>query len=148
MKRSLFAAVFFTLFAGTVHAADVVRLGNLKFAHYGAVWYMKEIAPKYNLKIDERMFAKGLDIIPAVVAGEIDIADAALQLGHANVADTDWKAARAHLTELARDLELRAGVLRRVGCQFDFWFGLRLQDDADGRAHAGIAPLHERRGRG
>ncbi|WP_257310363.1 ABC transporter substrate-binding protein [Geothrix fuzhouensis] len=59
-------------------AQDVVRLGNLKFAHYGAVSYMKELAPKYNLKIDERMFAKGIDINPAIVAGEIDASAAAL----------------------------------------------------------------------
>jgi NitT/TauT family transport system substrate-binding protein len=59
-------------------ADDVVRLGNLKFAHYGAVWYMKEIAPKYNLKIDEKVFGKGLDIIPAVIAGEIDVTASAL----------------------------------------------------------------------
>jgi NitT/TauT family transport system substrate-binding protein len=54
-------------------APDVVRLGNMKFAHYGAVHYMKEIAPKYNLKIDEKIFAKGIDIIPAFMAGEVDI---------------------------------------------------------------------------
>jgi NitT/TauT family transport system substrate-binding protein len=59
-------------------AQDVVRLGNLKFAHYGAVSYMKELAPKYHLKIDERMFAKGIDINPAIVAGEIDASAAAL----------------------------------------------------------------------
>ena len=59
-------------------ADDVVRLGNLKFAHYGAVWYMKEIAPKYNLKIEEKVFGKGLDIIPAVIAGEIDVTASAL----------------------------------------------------------------------
>lgn len=52
---------------------DVVKLGNMKFAHYGAVHYMKEIAPKYNLKIDEKIFAKGIDIIPAFMAGEVDI---------------------------------------------------------------------------
>jgi NitT/TauT family transport system substrate-binding protein len=57
---------------------DVVRLGNLKFAHYGAVSYMKEIAPKYNLKVDERVFAKGLDIIPGILAGEIDVGASAL----------------------------------------------------------------------
>ena len=78
MKRTLFAAVVFMLFAGAARAADVVRLGNLKFAHYGAVWYMKEIAPKYGLQIEERVFAKGLDIIPAILAGEIDIAASAL----------------------------------------------------------------------
>ena len=33
---------------------------------------------------------------------EIDIADAALQLASANMTDADWRAARAHLTELAR----------------------------------------------
>jgi len=58
-------------------AADVVRVGNLKFAHYGAVSYMKEIAPKYNLKIEERMFPKGIDIVPAIIAGEIDVAASA-----------------------------------------------------------------------
>jgi len=45
----LIAATGFPLAA---NAADLVRLGNLKFAHYGAVAYMKELAPKYNLKID------------------------------------------------------------------------------------------------
>ncbi len=70
------------LCARTALAADLVRLGNLKFAHYGAVSYMKEIAPKYNLNIEERVFAKGLDIMPAIIAGEIDVsasaADAAI----------------------------------------------------------------------
>jgi len=56
----------------TASAADIVRLGNLKFAHYGAIAYMKEIAPKYNLEIQERVFPKGIDIIPAIIAGEID----------------------------------------------------------------------------
>ena len=60
-----------------LHAQDVVRLGNLKFAHYGAVSYMKEIAPKHNLKIEERFFAKGIDINPAIIAGEIDMSAAA-----------------------------------------------------------------------
>src|SRR5438445_7559074 len=78
MKRTLFAAVVFMLFGGAAHAADVVRLGNLKFAHYGAVWYMKEIAPKYGLKIEEKIFAKGLDIIPGILSGDIDIAASAL----------------------------------------------------------------------
>ena len=58
-------------------AADIVRVGNLKFAHYGAVSYMKEIGPKYNLKIEERMFPKGIDIVPAIIAGEIDVAASA-----------------------------------------------------------------------
>ncbi len=79
MKISRFllaaGAIFLSLSA---NAEDVVRLGNLKFAHYGAVSYMKEIAGKYNLRIEERMFAKGLDIMPAIIAGEIDISASAL----------------------------------------------------------------------
>jgi NitT/TauT family transport system substrate-binding protein len=65
------------LLAGPALAEDVVRLGNLKFAHYGAVSYMKELGPKYGLRIEERVFPKGLDIIPAIVAGEIDLAASA-----------------------------------------------------------------------
>ncbi len=61
-------------FALSAHAEDLVRLGNLKFAHYGAVSYMKEVCPKYGIKLEERMFPKGPDIMPAIVAGEIDIA--------------------------------------------------------------------------
>ena len=62
-----------------VLAVDTVHLGNLRFAHYGAVAYMKEIAPKYNLKIEERSFAKGLDIVPAMIAGEIDVSASAME---------------------------------------------------------------------
>src|SRR5256885_4354064 len=57
---------------------DVVRLGNLKFAHYGAVSHMKEVCPKYGVRLEERMFAKGLDIVPGILAGEIDLAASAL----------------------------------------------------------------------
>jgi NitT/TauT family transport system substrate-binding protein len=58
-------------------AEDVVRLGNLKFAHYGAVSYMKEMCQKHGLRVEERMFAKGLDIIPGIIAGEVDFAASA-----------------------------------------------------------------------
>lgn len=56
---------------------DVVRVGNLKFAHYGAISYMTEICGRYNLKVQERIFAKGIDIMPAIIAGEIDVAASA-----------------------------------------------------------------------
>ncbi len=77
-KQCLAAAA---LCAASLHAFaadDLVRLGNLKFAHYGAVSYMKVIGPKYGLKIEERMFAKGVDIMPAIVAGQIDVSASAL----------------------------------------------------------------------
>jgi NitT/TauT family transport system substrate-binding protein len=82
MRRSLLSslAVLFVCAISSpgAHAQDVIRLGNLKFAHYGAVSYMKEIAPKCGLKIEERVFAKGIDIMPAIVAGEIDMAASGL----------------------------------------------------------------------
>lgn len=75
---ALATLVAFGVGTGGAVADDLVRLGNLKFAHYGAVSYMKEIAPKHGLKIEERTFPKGIDIIPAIIAGEIDIAASAV----------------------------------------------------------------------
>ena len=57
----------------TAQAQEVVRLGNLKFAHYGAVSYIKEIAPKCGIKVEEHVFAKGLDVMQAIIAGELDV---------------------------------------------------------------------------
>ena len=57
---------------------DLVRLGNLKFEHYGAVSYMKELGPKYGLEIKEQIFPKGIDIIPAIISGNIDVSASAL----------------------------------------------------------------------
>jgi len=73
--RTLILALTFSLAA---RAEDLVRLGNLKFAHYGAVSHMKEVCPKYGVRLEERMFAKGLDIVPGILAGEIDLAASAL----------------------------------------------------------------------
>ena len=55
------------------HAEDVVRLGNLKLAHFGAVAYIKEIAPSCGIKVEEKVFAKGLDVMQAIIAGELDV---------------------------------------------------------------------------
>ncbi|HEY6895802.1 MAG TPA: ABC transporter substrate-binding protein [Rhodocyclaceae bacterium] len=74
MKIRILLSAVLAVFATGVQAEDLVRLGNLKFAHYGAVSYMKEICGKYGVKIDERMFPKGPDIMPAIVANEIDLA--------------------------------------------------------------------------
>ena len=73
MRLAAVLTLMFT-FSATARSQDVVRLGNLKFAHYGTISYMKEIAGKYNLKIEERIFAKGADIYPAMAADLIDIA--------------------------------------------------------------------------
>ncbi|MBY0556190.1 MAG: ABC transporter substrate-binding protein [Burkholderiaceae bacterium] len=67
------AALFAGLSLGVAQAQEVVRLGNLKFAHYGAVSYIKEIAPKCGIKVEERIFAKGLDVMQGIIAGELDV---------------------------------------------------------------------------
>jgi NitT/TauT family transport system substrate-binding protein len=68
---TLTAAIAFASTAA--NAQEVVRLGNLKFAHYGAVSYIKEIAPKCGIKVEEHVFAKGPDVMQAILAGELDV---------------------------------------------------------------------------
>jgi len=45
---------------------------------YGAVWYMRKLPRNYNLKIEEKNLPKGIDIIPAIIADEIDVAASAV----------------------------------------------------------------------
>jgi NitT/TauT family transport system substrate-binding protein len=77
VKRGVAAMMLALAGAAAVQAGaqaqEVVRLGNLKFAHYGAVSYIKEIAPKCGIKVDEHVFAKGLDVMQAIIAGELDV---------------------------------------------------------------------------
>ncbi len=73
MKRWIVLG-WLALAAASSRAEDVVHLGNLKFAHYGAVSYMKEVCAAQGVRIEERLFPKGPDILPAMVAGDIDLA--------------------------------------------------------------------------
>jgi len=59
--------------AAQAQAQEVIRLGNIKLAHFGAVSYIKEIAPKCGIKVEEKVFAKGLDVMQAIIAGELDV---------------------------------------------------------------------------
>ncbi len=86
MRRTI-AALAVALLAVTPAAAsaqEVVRLGNLKFAHYGAISNMKEVCKKYGLDLQETVFPKGIDIFPALVKGEVDIAASAADAAIAN----------------------------------------------------------------
>ncbi len=90
IRHTLLAAALAATAAASATAAgaeEVVRLGNLKFAHYGAVSYIKEIAPKCGIKVEEHIFAKGPDVMQAILAGELDVgataSEAAIQ-GRAN----------------------------------------------------------------
>ena len=67
------------LTAASAQAQEVVRLGNLKFAHYGAVSYIKEIAPQCGIKVEESIFAKGPDVMQAILAGELDVGASAAE---------------------------------------------------------------------
>ncbi|MBC7618449.1 MAG: ABC transporter substrate-binding protein [Candidatus Saccharibacteria bacterium] len=73
-KLFLIALAPLAVMAPPAHGADdVIRLGNLKLAHFAAVSYIKEIAPKCGIKVEESTFAKGLDIMQAMIAGELDV---------------------------------------------------------------------------
>jgi regulator of sirC expression with transglutaminase-like and TPR domain len=65
---------------------------------------------------------------------EIDVADAALQLARVDAPDADWRAARAHLSELARTAVRLAGEIA--------------EDDLAGQAAALAGLLAERHGYG
>src|SRR5438067_4270153 len=76
MKAHVFGKILFVaalLATGCAHAQDVIRLGNIKQTHFGAVSYIKEVAPKCGIKVEERIFAKGLDVMQAIIAGELDV---------------------------------------------------------------------------
>jgi NitT/TauT family transport system substrate-binding protein len=83
--RAVLVALALALPAARPAAAeDVVKLGNLKFAHYGAVSYMKDHCGRFGLKVEEIVFPKGIDIFPAIVKGEVDLAASAADAAIAN----------------------------------------------------------------
>jgi NitT/TauT family transport system substrate-binding protein len=84
MFRLVAAAALAAVLAAPADAADKVRLGNLKFAHYGAVSYMTEHCKKFGLEVEEIVFPKGIDIFPAIVKGEVDLAASAADAAVAN----------------------------------------------------------------
>jgi len=71
--RTLPILLVLGLSARAATADDVVRLGNLRFVQYGAVSYMGVIGSKYGLKIEEKFFEKGIDVMAQIKAGTIDL---------------------------------------------------------------------------
>jgi hypothetical protein len=57
---------------------------------------------------DPRAALEAIGVLPDT---EIDIGDAALQLARVDAPDADWQAARAHLSDLARDAVELAGTI-------------------------------------
>lgn len=58
-----------------------------------------------------------LDAIGLLPDTEIDLADAALQLGRIRAPDADWQAAATHLSEIARDASRIGTVMERAGIE-------------------------------
>jgi regulator of sirC expression with transglutaminase-like and TPR domain len=94
-----------------------------------------------------------LDAVGQIPDVEIDIGEAALQFARIDEPDADWEAARAHLSELARDmagvgrgitdLEARAGVLTRLLVGRHFYQGDA--ENYDDLANANLIRVIERR---
>lgn len=70
---TLTATAAFLLAPNPLSAQEVVRLGNLKLAHFAGVSYVKEIAKDCGISVDLKIFAKGPDIMQAMLAGELDV---------------------------------------------------------------------------
>lgn len=79
-----FVVVVALALSAQARADETVRLGNLKFAHYGAVSHMKDHCKKFDLDVQEIVFPKGIDIFPAIVKGEVDLAASAADAAIAN----------------------------------------------------------------
>jgi len=81
-RTAALLAITAALTAHPAFANDVVRLGNLRFVQYGAVSYMKELAPKYGFTVEEKFYDKGIDVMADIKAGALDLgagaADAAI----------------------------------------------------------------------
>jgi ABC-type nitrate/sulfonate/bicarbonate transport system substrate-binding protein len=122
------------LAAGGAQAQDVVRLGNLKFAHYGAVSYIKEIAPKCGIKVEEKVFAKGLDVMQAIIAGELDVGTTASE------AAISGRAGGAPIYVVAGFAKGGARLVARSRQQHQVGQGLERQEGRrDARRHPGSA---------
>ena len=84
LRFAALAAALLAVIPAATPAQELVRLGNLKFAHYGAISNMKEVCKKHGLDVQETVFPKGIDIFPALVKGEVDIAASAADAAIAN----------------------------------------------------------------
>ncbi|WP_158742005.1 SirB1 family protein [Acidisphaera sp. L21] len=96
-----------------------------------------------------------LDAIGQLPDSELDLADAALQLARIDAPDADWTAARAHLSELARDAvavaadrlgddpSIRAGAL--AGLMTGRWRYAGATENYDEPANANLIQVIERK---
>jgi NitT/TauT family transport system substrate-binding protein len=60
------------LWAACGQAQEVVRLGRLPLSQFGAVAYIRDIAPECGIRIEEQVFAHGSEVVAALRAGQLD----------------------------------------------------------------------------
>lgn len=77
LRMALAAAAVALTAAGQAQAQELVRLGSLKWSHFGAVSYVKVLAPRCGIKVEEKTYAQGAELMAAMVAGELDAGAAA-----------------------------------------------------------------------
>ncbi len=73
IKLATLTAAALGFAAVVAQADDVVRVGTLKFAHYAGISYIAEIADSCGIEVDIKTFAKGPDVMQAILAGELDV---------------------------------------------------------------------------
>lgn len=70
--------ILITFFSSKIYSVPiieepVVRLGSLKLAPYGAVFYIKEMAPSCGIRVEEHIYSNGAQIMAAMAAKQIDV---------------------------------------------------------------------------
>lgn len=74
MKKVMILALSLCVFASNrAMAKDTIRIGAMHTLQYGAIDYMKEISNKYDLKIEEIFYDKGIDPQTAIGTDRLDI---------------------------------------------------------------------------
>ncbi len=75
MRTSMIAVTAaLALAAPIARGEDTVRIGTQRFVHFGPVSYLTEVGSKHGLRVETRIFDKGIDMIPRLLAGELDVA--------------------------------------------------------------------------
>jgi NitT/TauT family transport system substrate-binding protein len=73
-RTAAVAALVFALMCGAAaHAHERVRLGNLTSVQSGALSYVKEIAARCDIQVEETMFADDAAVMRALAARELDV---------------------------------------------------------------------------
>lgn len=75
MRTSMIAVAAALALAGTgARAEQTVRVGTQRFVHFGPVSYLTEVGSKHGLRVEQRIFDKGIDMIPRLLSGDLDVA--------------------------------------------------------------------------